>query len=127
MKELSTLNLTDEYQGSLVAKRVPKHCGKSTHEDKLNKGQCKNLDRNGMKGIFHTNSMRRLMKPLLCNAGSATPYPGLSLRPFSGPAGRIVVMTLGTGLPDQWYMTPPNRLCPTSGHHTYSKALECNS
>jgi len=80
MKEWSTLNTTE----SLVAKHVPKHCGKSTHEDELNDGQCKNLDRNSMKGIFHTDPMRCLMKPLLCNACIATPYPGLTLLPFSG-------------------------------------------
>ena len=45
-------------KGSLVAKHVPKHCGKSAHEDELNQGQCKNLDRDGMKGIFHTDSPR---------------------------------------------------------------------
>ena len=27
-------------KGSLVAKHVPKHCGKSAHEDELNEGQC---------------------------------------------------------------------------------------
>jgi len=51
-----------------MTKHVPKHYGKSTHEDELNQGQCKNLDRDGMKGIFHTDSMRCLMKPILCNA-----------------------------------------------------------
>ena len=54
-------------KGSLVTKHVPKRYGKSTHEDELNEGQCKNLDRNGIKGIFHTDSMRCLMKPSLCN------------------------------------------------------------
>ena len=89
MNELSTLNFLMNTTGSLVAKHVPKHCGKSTHEDELNDGQCKNLDRNSMKGIFHTDPMRCLMKPLLCNACIATPYhPGLTLLPFSGlPAG----------------------------------------
>src|SRR5512146_771885 len=66
-------------KGSLVAKHVPKHCGQSTHEDELNEGQCKNLDRNGMQGIFHTVSLQCLMQPLLCNGCIATPYRGLTL------------------------------------------------
>ena len=53
---------------SLVAEHVPKHCGKRAHEDEFNEGQGKNLDRNGMKGIFHADSMQCVMKPLLCNA-----------------------------------------------------------
>ena len=97
-KELSTLNLSDEYQRSLVAKHVPKHCGKSAHEDELNQGECKNLDRNGIKRIFHTDSMQCGMKPLLCNAFIATPYQGLTLLSFSIPAGRTAVMTPRTGL-----------------------------
>jgi hypothetical protein len=69
MKELSTLNLLMNNKESLVAKHVPKHCGQRTHEDELNEGQCKNLDRNGMQGIFHVfqTSHRdgRLRLPLL--------------------------------------------------------------
>jgi hypothetical protein len=83
---------------SLVAKHVPKYGGKSAHEDELNQGQCKNLDRNGMKGIFHTDSMQCGMKALLCNSCIATQYQGLTLPSFSKPAGRIAVMTPGTGL-----------------------------
>ncbi len=85
-------------KGSLVAKHVPKHCGKSAHEDELNQGECKNLDRNGIKRIFQTDSMQCVMKPLLCNAFIATPYQGLTLLSFSIPAGRTAVMTPRTGL-----------------------------
>ena len=42
---------------SVVPQRVPKHCSKSTHEHELNDSEYKDFNRDGIEGVFHTNSM----------------------------------------------------------------------
>ena len=42
--------------GSVVPKRVPKNCSKSTHDHELNEGEYKDFNRDGIE-VFHAKSI----------------------------------------------------------------------
>ena len=124
---LSTLNLTDEYQRVTCDQTRTKalrqeYSRRRTQRMPVQEPRPEWHQGNISYGLHAMPDETITLQYLHCHSIS-----GLTLLPFSGPAGRIAVMTPGTGLPDQWYMTPPNRLCPPSRHHTYSRALVCNS